>query len=121
VQRRQPRRRPKGRTAPSTPSKVCIIVIAEEKTKFSTTARSKLEEVSSNKCDTDVEPEINMAAETGNANSFGTTVWSETSTANLFTDDLYMIDTGNGNAGGWQQKPEIGLFLFLEVCESGER
>jgi len=32
-----------------------------------------------------------------------------------------MIDTGNGNAGGWQQKPEIGLFLFLEVCESGER
>ena len=47
--------------------KVCIIVTLAVKAKFSTMASSK--EVSTNKCDTAVQPEINIAAETGNANA----------------------------------------------------
>jgi len=46
--------------------KVSMIVILSVKAKFLTTASSR--DVSSNKCDADEgQPEINMAAETGNA------------------------------------------------------
>jgi len=56
-----------------------------------------LKEVSPNKCDIGVQPDMNMAAETGNVNIFGTTIDRiEISTANLgvFTTSLKKLSPG---------------------------
>jgi len=58
-----------------------IDVLLTVKMRFSITASSR--GVSPNKCDADGKPEINLAAETGNANIFELTDTIESPTANL--------------------------------------
>jgi len=104
-----------------------MIVILAVKAKFSTMASSK--EVSLNKRDADVQPEINMAAKTGNTyfnlrkygtehrNSNGRSrVFDTASLKKLFARESYSqaidttIDTGNGNVAA---KREILMKIFI--------